>query len=91
MLNLEHIIKNESVEDIILFFSSRPNGIGYIRLDSLFVRFRHEVIAEGDLLKTSQRMLREKIIETHENSMIYFPGPNWRAPKFMTEKKYGIE
>lgn len=91
MLNLEQIIKNESVEDIILFFASRPNGIGYIRLDSLFVRFRHEVIEEGELLKTTQRMRREKIIETRGQSMLYFPGPHWREPQFMAEKKYGIE
>jgi hypothetical protein len=91
MLNLENIIRNESVEDIILFFSSRSNGIGYITMDGLFVRFRRSVIAEGELLMTSHRMLREKMIESRGHSMVYFKGPNWKEPAFMTEKKYGIE
>jgi leucyl-tRNA synthetase len=90
MLNCEEIIKNESLEEIILFFSGRPGGIGYIKLDQLFVLFRHSAIADGELLLTTQRMYREGMIENRGHSMVFFKGLNWKEPAFMTEKKYGI-
>ncbi|MCO7614686.1 immunity protein [Pseudomonas chlororaphis] len=87
MINLESIYKNESVEDVLLYFSPR---ISYQDIDRIYVKYNFEVIANGELLKTHQRLFKEgKLKETGKS--ISEKGPNWKEPAFVTEKRYSLE
>ncbi|MDK2353118.1 immunity protein [Pseudomonas paraeruginosa] len=86
MLDLEGIYKNESVEDVLLYFAPRTP---YPSIDRMYVNYKFEVVANGRLLKTYQRLVREgKLLENEKP--LPEKGPNWKEPKFVTEKKYGI-
>ena len=87
MLDLEGIYKNESVEDVLLYFALRTP---YPNIDRMYVRYKFEVAAESVLSITFQRLVKEgKLMETGKPLME--KGPNWKEPKFVTEKKYGIK
>ncbi|GLW37965.1 hypothetical protein Pcaca04_19010 [Pectobacterium carotovorum subsp. carotovorum] len=87
MLDIESIYKNESVEDVLLHFSLRTP---YPNIDRMYVRYNFEVIAQGELLETHQRLLMEgKLKQT--GGHLSEKGPNWKEPQFVTEKKYGIK
>lgn len=86
MLDLEGIYQNESVEDVLLHFALRTP---YPIIDRRYVHYNFGVIANGVLIRTYQRLIREgKLIENE--STLPQKGPNWKEPKFVTEKKYGI-
>ncbi|MEQ9968516.1 hypothetical protein ABRP72_04930 [Pectobacterium carotovorum] len=51
MVDLKAIIEKESVSDIVSFFAGSTKGIGYPQLDNFFVRYRFDVISDGELLK----------------------------------------
>jgi len=86
MLDLEGIYKNESVEDVLLHFALRTP---YPSIDRMYVNYKFEVVAHGELLKTHQRLFTEgKLLKT--GKPLPEKGPNWKEPKFVTEKKYGI-
>jgi len=86
MLDLEGIYKNESVEDVLLHFAPRTP---YPSIDRMYVNYKFEVVAHGELLKTHQRLITEgKLLKT--GKPLPEKGPNWKEPKFVTEKKYGI-
>ncbi|MCS3606939.1 immunity protein [Erwinia rhapontici] len=86
MLDLEGIYQNESVEDVLLYFALRTP---YQTIDLMYVQYKFEVAAERELLFTCQRLVKEgKLIETGKPLME--KGPNWKEPKFVTDKKYGI-
>jgi len=91
MIDLKSMIQNESVFDVIAFLSGRNEGINYIHLDRFYGQHRFDAIAEGELLLTFQKMCREKVVQGNGRPMTVGKGPNWVEPKFMTEKKYGIE
>ncbi|PHM22595.1 immunity protein [Xenorhabdus budapestensis] len=81
---LEQMIKNESVEDILLVFSLKS---ACPSIDRMYVRYRFEVIEEGELWKTYKRLLNEgKLAEGEKGKMI--KGPNWKEPEFSRTKKY---
>ncbi|BCQ33472.1 MULTISPECIES: immunity protein [Erwiniaceae] len=87
MLDLEGIYQNESVEDVLLYFALRTS---YPWIDRMYVRYKFEVAAERELLFTCQRLVKEgKLMETKK--LFMEKGPNWKEPKFVTDKKYGIE
>lgn len=87
MLDLESIYKNESVEDVLLHFAPRTP---YPSIDRMYVRYKFEVVADGKLLQTYQRLLQEgKLVE--KANPLPEKGPNWKEPKFVTCKKYGIK
>ncbi|MCG7368078.1 immunity protein [Pantoea sp. ACRSH] len=87
MLDLEGIYKNESVEDVLLHFAPQTP---YPGIDRMYVRFKFDVIENGELLRTYQRLCKEgKLTET--GKPLPEKGPNWKEPAFVTQKKYGIE
>ncbi|EBC2570798.1 immunity protein, partial [Salmonella enterica] len=56
MLDLESIYKNESVEDVLLHFALRTP---YQTIDRMYVNYKFEVVANGELLKTHQKLFKE--------------------------------
>nr|WP_301271587.1 immunity protein [Pseudomonas mandelii] len=56
-------------------------------LDRMFGRYRYEAIESGELLKTYARLFEEGVLANGEGP-VAIKGPNWKAPKFMTENKY---
>nr|WED70048.1 hypothetical protein PJ912_12415 [Pectobacterium colocasium] len=65
------------------------NGISYPQLDGFFSRYRQEVHQTGEFLTTIENLIQEKVIVI-DAKMTVIKGPNWKEPKFVTEKKYGI-
>jgi len=87
MSNMEAIIKNESIEDVLLVLA--PNT-SYPGIDRLYVRFNFDVIENRELFFTYQRLVAEgKLAEDEKGHTI--KGPNWKEPAFITEKKYSFE
>jgi hypothetical protein len=81
---VEQIVKNETVEDVLTVFAL---GSAIPSLDRMFGRYRYEVIESGELLKTYARLFEEGVLANGEGP-VAIKGPNWKAPKFMTENKY---
>ncbi|WP_235428012.1 hypothetical protein [Xenorhabdus khoisanae] len=54
MRPLEQMIKNEAVENILLVFSLKSS---YPSIDRMYVRYRFEVLEEGELWKAYERLL----------------------------------
>jgi hypothetical protein len=81
---VEQIVKNESVEDVLTVFAL---GSAIPSLDRMFGRYRYEVIASGELLETYARLFEQGVL-ANGNGPIAVKGPNWRAPKFMTDNTY---
>ena len=90
MVDFKTMIENESIFDVISFFSRSKKGIGYPKLDNFFVRYRFEVISSGEFMRTFAEMEKNGVVQWGEK-MIVLKGPNWKEPKFVTQKKYGIE
>lgn len=84
---IESVVTNESVEDVLLYFAPRTP---YPSIDRMYVNYKFDVVANRDLLFTYQRLIKEgKLVEDEKGHTL--KGPNWKAPAFVTEKKYGIE
>lgn len=81
---VEKIVKNESVEDVLTVFAL---GSAIPSLDRMFGRYRYEVIESGELLETYARLFEQGIL-ANGTGPVAVKGPNWRAPKFMTEDTY---
>ncbi|MDS1049494.1 immunity protein [Klebsiella pneumoniae] len=56
MLDLESIYKNVSVEDVLLYFSPITP---YPSIDRMYVRYNFDVVANGELLRTHDRLFKE--------------------------------
>lgn len=84
MNTIEQIVKNEPIEDVLAAFGI---GLAYPSLDRMIGRYRFEVIANGELLKTYARLFEEGVLADGEGP-VAIKGPNWKAPKFVTEKLY---
>ncbi|HGJ5874942.1 immunity protein [Arsenophonus apicola] len=87
MIDLENIYKNESVEDVLLYFALRTP---YPTIDRMYVKYNFEVAATGELLQTHHRLFNEGKLKKTSNPLPE-KGPNWKEPRFVTEKKYGIK
>ncbi|MGZ9666463.1 immunity protein [Pseudomonas monsensis] len=81
---VEQIVKNESVEDVLTVFAL---GSAIPSLDRMFGRYRSEVIASGELLETYARLFERGIL-ANGSGPVAVKGPNWRAPRFMTDNTY---
>lgn len=90
MTDFKAMIEKESVSDVLSFFAGSTKGIGYPQIDNFFVRYKFEVVGNGELLKAFEN-LRSRGIVMWGDKMLVKKGPNWKEPKFVTEKKYGIE
>jgi hypothetical protein len=84
MNTIEQIVKNEPIVDVLTAFGI---GLAYPSLDRMIGRYRFEVIANGELLKT-YAMLFEKGVLANGESPVAIKGPNWKAPQFVTEQRY---
>lgn len=84
MSTVEQIVKNESVEDVLTVFAL---GSATPTLDRMFARYRYEVAASGELLQTYAKFF-EKGVLADAKGPVAIKGPNWKAPKFMTENRY---
>lgn len=81
---VEQIVKNESVEDVLTVFAL---GSALPSLDRMFGRYRYEVIASGELLETYARLFEQGVL-ANGRGPVAVKGPNWRAPRFMTDNTY---
>ncbi|WP_407322857.1 immunity protein [Klebsiella variicola] len=86
MLDLESIYKNVSVEDVLLYFSPITP---YPSIDRMYVRYNSDVVANGELLRTHDRLFKEGKLK-HTGQPLPDKGPNWREPEFVKEKRYGV-
>jgi hypothetical protein len=89
MIDFKAMIEKERVYDVVSLFAGCTKGIGYPQLDNFFVRYRFNVVSNGELSKVFDEMLRDGVVN-FGNKMLVIKGPNWKEPKFVTEKKYGI-
>ena len=84
MNTIEQIVKNEPIADVLTAFGI---GLAYPSLDRMIGRYRFEVIANGELLKTYAKLFEEGVLANGEGP-VAIKGPNWKAPNFLTEKRY---
>ena len=84
MNTIEQIVKNEPIADIVTAFGI---GIAYPSLDRMIGRYRFEAIANGELLSTYARLFDEGVL-ANSGGPVAIKGPNWKAPKFVLEKRY---
>ncbi|MDR9863797.1 MULTISPECIES: immunity protein [Pseudomonas] len=84
MSTVEQIVKNESVEDVLTVFAL---GSAIPTLDRMFGRYRYEVVASGELLQTYAKLFETGVLADGKGP-VAIKGPNWKAPKFMTENRY---
>ncbi len=84
MNTIEQIVRNEPIADIVSVFGV---GLAYPSLDRMFSKYRFEVIANGELLKTYARLFEEGVLANGDGP-IAIKGPNWKAPQFVIEKRY---
>lgn len=74
MNTIEQIVRNEPIADIVSAFGV---GLAYPSLDRMFGRYRYEVIANGELLKTYARLFDEGVLARGEGP-VAIKDPNWK-------------
>jgi len=50
-------------------------------------RYNHDAIRHGELESAYTRLIEAGVLANGEKGLA-IKGPNWKAPKFVTEKKY---
>jgi len=96
MIDYDAMVKNESMADIVLFLIGREvNGRGHPSIDRFFGMHKG-----AEKYQAYNIELIKVVRELQTSGEIYFgaiygvgyqKGPNWKEPKFVTEKKYGIK
>jgi len=84
MNTVEQIIKNEPLEEIVTVFAllkAPPH------LDLMIRRYNTGLVQHGELEKTYTRLFEAGILTSGKKGLC-IKGPNWRAPKFVLEKRY---
>ncbi|WP_242489361.1 MULTISPECIES: hypothetical protein [unclassified Pseudomonas] len=81
---LEQAVRQENLRDLL---SVLAIGLAFPSIDTLFGRYRFEVIARGELCKTYEQLFHEGVL-AEGNEAVAIPGPNWRVPEFMIDKRY---
>lgn len=82
---LQDIVKNEAVEDVVTFLGLSSD---YRKLDRLYTYNKPDVVISGELSEKYDELFRKGVLDEKDGKVI--KGPNWKEPKFVTEKKYGI-
>ncbi|CAI2502011.1 hypothetical protein D3C87_1480140 [compost metagenome] len=90
MIDLERLANEEKISDVIAFLVRREGGFGYQQMDRFFSRHNFSVIENGEFMRAFEQ-LRQNGVVMWGDKMLVKKGPNWKEPKFVTEKKYGIE
>ncbi|MEJ4047225.1 hypothetical protein [Erwinia sp. SLM-02] len=96
MIDYIAMVKNEEMSEVILFLVGRyESGTTYPDMDRFFGMYKAEekynsynikLIHDKRALEESGQIFSAKIYGAGIQK-----GPNWKEPKFVTEKKYGIE
>ncbi|RON70862.1 immunity protein [Pseudomonas fluorescens] len=81
---IEEILKHEPIADVLTAFGI---GMAYPSLDRMIGRYKFELIASGELLTTYAQLFKEGVLANGDGP-IPIKGPNWKAPKFITERRY---
>ncbi|WP_336347095.1 immunity protein [Pseudomonas monsensis] len=84
MTPIEQIVKNEPIADVLTAFGI---GLAYPSLDRMIGRYKFELIANGELLKTYAQLFEQGVLANGDGP-VAVKGPNWRAPRFMTDNTY---
>jgi hypothetical protein len=85
-MSLKEIIKNESLEDVLTFLGP---SCDYRKIDILFTYNRYDVISSGELFLKYDELFKRGILQDQNGKVV--KGPNWKAPEFLSQKKYSIE
>ncbi|MFZ3280226.1 immunity protein [Pseudomonas sp.] len=84
MTPIEQIVTNEPIADVLTAFGI---GLAYPSLDRMIGRYKFELIASGELLKTYAQLFEQGVLANGEGP-VAVKGPNWKPPKFITENRY---
>ena len=90
MIDFERLAKEEKLADVIAFLVRNDGGFGYPQMDRFFSRYNFSVIENGEFMRAVEQLRQSGIVEWGDK-MLVKKGPNWTIPKFVTDKKYGIE
>ncbi|CAE1143746.1 hypothetical protein ACWA06_22325 [Serratia rhizosphaerae] len=91
MINFKKMFENEETQEIISFLSGRKdNGISHPQLDGYCTTYGNNYISNIELISLVRNMQEKGCISPNGKGG-YKKGPNWKEPKFITEKKYGIK
>ncbi|MCY9847400.1 immunity protein [Pectobacterium jejuense] len=85
MANMKEVIQNETLEDVLTVFALTSD---YKQLDRLYTYTNFDVISSGELSAKYNELFHKGILEDKNGTVV--KGPNWVAPKFVTDKKYGF-
>jgi len=96
MIDFDAMVKNEGMADVILFLVSRSdNGVAYPFMDRFFGIHKAAEKYESyniKLINETKRLEASGLVfSARTYGSGYKKGPNWKEPKFVTEKKYGIK
>ncbi|MEJ4047227.1 hypothetical protein [Erwinia sp. SLM-02] len=96
MVDYEGMVKNETMQGVILYLVGRSdNGTSYPSIDRFFninkateryISYNIKLLHETKFLEDIGQILMPRVYGAGVQK-----GPNWKEPKFVTEKKYGIE
>ncbi|PTT04588.1 immunity protein [Pseudomonas sp. HMWF006] len=84
MTPIEQIVKNEPIADVLTAFGI---GLAYPSLDRMIGRYKFELIANGELLKTYAQLFEQGVLANGDGP-VAVKGPNWRAPRFITDNTF---
>ncbi|MBP5958104.1 hypothetical protein ICA16_20720 [Pseudomonas anatoliensis] len=81
---IEKIVLNEPLDDIVTVFAlikAPPH------LDLMISCYKPESIRHGELQRSYAKLFHEGVLVEGEKGLAA-RGPNWKAPSFVTEKRY---
>lgn len=81
---LEQAVRQENLRDLL---SVLAIGLAFPSIDTLFGRYRFEVIARGEFWRTYEELFHEGVL-AEGNAAVAIAGPNWRISEFMINKRY---
>ncbi|EJG5923174.1 immunity protein [Salmonella enterica] len=85
-MSLKDIVKNESIADVLTLLGPTSD---YCKLDRLYSYNRFEAITSGELSMVYDELFKNGVLQDKNGTVV--KGPNWKEPKFVTEKKYKIK
>lgn len=84
MNTIKDIVVNETVTDVV---TALMPGSSLPRLDRLYTEYRFDVIASGELVSVYNNLFEKGVLVKGAGGHTE-KGPNWKPPRFVTEKKY---
>ncbi|WP_241649596.1 hypothetical protein [Rosenbergiella collisarenosi] len=90
MIDFKLMVEEQDIRDVISFLVKNVNGYGYPQMDRFFCRHKFSLVGDGVFMRVFAEMENKGEIQWGEKIVVK-KGPNWKEPKFVTQKKYGIE